>query len=495
MSTRHESIWNGTVEQPSFKPLKEDIEADIVVAGGGIAGITTAFLLSQEGKNVVLLEARTLLSGTSGYTTAKLSAQHYLIYAKLIELYGENIAKLYYEANCNAISSIESWAEARGIDCDFLREDSYVFTKQQEMKSSLEKEAEAYKKLCIDGDVIEGSPAFSDAVASPVMRNQAMFHPGKWLKGLIHEMENAGVRIFENTSLEDVEKTDDKIVCKTGTEHNITCSDLVIATHFPVYAENKFYVNNMSAESSVAMAFKTDKQLPTGMYITAEMPKWTMRNVKVGEESYILVGGESHPTGDGMSEEERYNRTALYAEEHLGLTKPAFRWSTRDYFSPDHIPLVGHLHEDTDHIYVLTGFSKWGLSNSTAGAQIIKDLIMGNDNPYIALYSPQREREEWTASSGENEAVKTYGANKTIENLKNNQAAVIKKDDKDIGVFKDENGELHYIDLSCTHMGCGVKWNDGDLTWDCPCHASRFSATGEVIGGPATEPLEKIDHL
>lgn len=494
METKHESFWNGTVKQPSFKPLDKDTETDVVVAGAGIAGITTAFLLSQEGKRVVLLEARELLDGTTGNTTAKLSAQHHLIYSKLIELYGENAAKLYFEANCNAISSIESWAEMQKIDCDFERQDSYVFTKQAGMKSSLEKEAEAYKKLSIDGGVIEGSPIFSDAIASLLMRNQAQFHPAKWLKGLVEELDKAGVEIYENTILEDVKKKDGKVICVTDKDNKVTCEDLVIATHFPVYAENKFYVNNMPPESSVALAYETDKQLPPGMYISAEMPKWTLRNIKDGDKTYILVGGESHATGDGMSEEERYRRTAEYAQQHLGLKDPVYRWSTRDFFSPDHIPLVGKLHEDTDHIFVMTGFSKWGLSNATAGAQIIKDLIVGNDNPYIALYSPQREREKWEGPSGESETVKTEGVNKTLDNLNNNEAAVVNKDDKEIGVFKDDKGELHYVDIACTHMGCGCKWNDGDLTWDCPCHGSRFKATGEVIGGPATEPLEKADR-
>jgi len=494
MKAQHESFWNGTTNQPSFKALDKDIEADVVVAGGGIAGITTAFLLSQEGKKVVLLEARELLNGTTGNTTAKLSAQHHLLYSKLVELYGENIAKLYFEANDHAISMIGSLAEAREINCDFERKDSYVFTQQEGIISALEKEAEAYQELSIDGGMIDGSPLNNEAMKSLLMRNQAQFHPLKWLNGLLGEIEKSDAEIYEHTALTDVKTSNQGIVCQTDQDCIVTCKDLVIATHFPVYAENKFYVNNLSPESSVAMAFKADKELPAGMFISAEMPKWTMRDIKHDGESYILVGGESHATGDGMSEEERYGRVAAYAKEHLGLENPIYRWSSLDFFTPDHIPFVGRLHEDTDHIYVMTGFSKWGLSNSTAGAGIIKDLIMENDNPYIAIYSPQRDLKSLELPSGEDEKVKTSGAESSLDNLKINQAAVIKKDDKEIGVYKDENGKLHYIDLNCTHMGCGVKWNDGDLTWDCPCHGSRFKATGEVIEGPALDPLETRDH-
>lgn len=490
------SFWRETEKALKYQKLAENTEVDVAIVGGGIAGVTTAYFLAKEGKKVALLEARELLSGTTGFTTAKLTAQHNLIYDELINRYGQADAKLYYQANMEGIGLIKEIAKQHKIDCDLEEQDAFVFTENVQDRNKLQKEAEAYEKLGIEGGFIEDLPLDINIEAAVMMHNQAQFHPVKYVNGLLREIESMGGEICEHTKVMEIENKN-KITCKTDTDYTVTCSDLVFATHFPTHEPDKFYSKNLEPENSYALAIKAKKEFPDGMYINTGITKRTLRRMNAGGEDYILVGGESHPTGDGLSVEQRYKELAADAEKLFDATEVVYRWSSHDLLSPDRLPFIGKLNPKEDNIYTITGFSKWGLANATVGGSLIKDLIVGKDNPYKDLFSPQRKVSSMEHVEPTKEAEDNYAKSTIVrkaEELKNNQGTIVEIQNEHVGAYKDSGGNIHYLDLSCTHLGCGVEWNDGDKTWDCPCHGSRFNAIGEVIEGPAVEALKKVDN-
>ncbi|WP_158234650.1 FAD-dependent oxidoreductase [Lentibacillus sediminis] len=499
-STHIQSFWRQTGEKRTYDKLNENLEVDVLVAGAGIAGIASAYLLAEKGFKVALLEAREIMSGTTGFTTAKLTAQHNLIYDELINRYGQDMAKLYYQANMEGIALARELAEKHNIDADLEEQDAFVFTQDAKNRDKVKKEAEAYEKLGIEGAFIENLPLNIDVEAAVMMRNQAQFHPVKFLNGLLKELETKGAKIFEHSKLMEAEIDGEKVLGKTDAGHTVTCRHLVQATHLPIdEREENFYSANLNPESSYALAVKTDKEFPDGVYINADLPKRTIRKMKADGEDYILVGGESHPTGDGLSSEKRYKELKTYADELHGNKEVAYQWSSHDYISADRIPFIGQLHPDEQGIYTVTGFGKWGLASALTGGKLLSDIISGKeDNPYQELFSPQREIKEMEHVEPKEENDENYpdssSAASRPEDLQENQGAVMKVGGEDVGAYKDKGGSVHLLDLTCTHLGCGVQWNDGDCTWDCPCHGSRFGATGEVIEGPAVEDLKKVNE-
>lgn len=491
------SYWKDTGELPHYPSLQENIEVDVAVAGGGIAGITTAYLLASKGFTVALLEGRELASGTTGNTTAKLTAQHQLIYDELINRYGQEVAKLYYQANMEAIALVKSFTEKHAIECELDEQEAFVYTQSPERKKEMERESEAYQKLGIEGELLNDLPLDFHIEAAVMMRNQAQFHPVKYLNGLLQAFEEMGGHIYEHTMITCMDKDNDNdAVCKTDQDYRIKSKYVVFATHYPTYEVDKFFPKNLEPESSYAIAIKAKKEFPDGMYINNEEPKRTMRPLYKNGTQYILVGGESHATGDGTSTEQRYNEIYKFADTHFGVEKVINYWSSHDLISSDRLPFIGPIQQDKPHILVATGFSKWGLTDATIGAELLTDLIIGNDNPYESLFSLQRTigtLEEQTEASQVHKGYKMASTVEQAAYLQNNQGAVVKVNDKSIGAYRDRQGELHLLDLSCTHMGCNVEWNDGDATWDCPCHGSRFNAIGEVVEGPALEALKKFN--
>lgn len=234
-----------------------------------------------------------------------------------------------------------------------------------------------------------------------------------------------------------------------------------------------------------------------GAHISYDTPSVTLRTMEYFGDHYFLIGGQSHPTGDGYSDEERYEKIHELAQKFFAVEEPAFKWSTHDLMTKDHVPFIGQYHAGFPDVYTITGLNAWGLANSSAGAMVITDLICGRSNPYVELYNPYREIKKLDSDDEEEQSsskVKEVERPK-VEALQNDEMTILKKgegDDKErIGVYKDKNGKIHYFDLSCTHKGCGLRINDGDKTWDCPCHGSRFDKFGKVIYGPAIANLEK----
>jgi glycine/D-amino acid oxidase-like deaminating enzyme/nitrite reductase/ring-hydroxylating ferredoxin subunit len=489
------------IELPTFQKLSEDVSVDVAIVGAGITGITAAYLLSKEGLKVAILEAGSVLNGTTGHTTAKVTAQHGLIYDEFINHFSEETARLYYESHMNAIQFVESNVQEKGIDCDFSKEDAYIYAVTDEYKEKLETEWEAYKRLDIDGALKDLIPFNIDVKAALMMRNQAQFHPLKYLKVLLEDAVKAGCTVFENTTATDIEDDDlqPKVVTKAG--HRVTCNQVIIASHFPFYDLPGLYFARMYADRSYAIGIKTDKEYPGGMYISADSPTRSIRYTPIDGENLIIIGGENHKTGQGIDTIKHFEALEAFAEDVFGIKKYDYRWSAQDLVTLDKVPYIGPITSEREHILVATGFKKWGMTTGTVAGRLLADYVLNNENPYKELYSPSRFHADPDLQSlvSTNVDVAKHLIKGKLEivpgdpdDLTDGEGSVVMYNGQRAGAYKDENGKLYIVDTTCTHLGCECEWNHAEKTWDCPCHGSRYAYSGDVIEGPAKKALKLL---
>lgn len=493
------SVWRDTVHLPSFKPLKEDIQTETLIVGGGITGIISAYLLAKEGMKVALIEAAQLCSGTTGYTTAKITAQHGLIYNELIGHFGKEKAKLYYQANREALNWIGQIVQEQDIRCGFQKQPALVYAASEKEAEEIEKEAEAYEKLGIPGSLSDSADLQLQVKKALTMPDQAQFHPLMFLHFLISELVKMGVLIYEETLAVDIEE-EPSCVVHTQEGPRIHCRDVLICSHFPFY-DKAFYFSRMYPERSYLMAVETEQPIPEGMYLSAGEPRRSIRSLSLGGEPLVLVGGENHKTGRGENTAVHFQNLAAFADQVFGANKIVFHWSAQDYTTLDKVPYIGRLSAGKRHIYMAAGFRKWGMTTGTLAARLLADQLLERNNPYSEVFSPSRfaadpmikrffienSKVAGHLIKGKLEKVRT-----SIEDLATDEGAVISFNGKRAGAYKDKNGRLMVVDTTCPHMGCEVNWNQGERTWDCPCHGSRFKANGELIDGPSRKSLKQL---
>lgn len=491
------SYWLESVQLQSFPPLEHDLEIEVAIIGAGMTGITTAYNLVKEGFQVALFEANTVMNGTTGHTTAKVTAQHGLIYDEFIRNFGEENARLYYQANQEAQTFIEDCIHLHGIDCQFRQEDAYVFTQSPDYIEKLQKEAEAYQKLGINGHFTENIPLELPVNGAVVMKNQAQFHPLQYLKQLLQYITDHGGQIFEKTVATKLDGPN-TVLFRNG--QKVTAKYVISASHFPFH-DGKGFFARMYPERSYAMAIESERPFPGGMYINAETPKRSIRSVMIDEKEALVIGGDSHKTGQGPPEMEHYKALQTFATEHFG-SRVLYRWSAQDFYSDDKVPYIGRMSNEYNNVFVATGFKKWGMTSSTIAALLIKDLLIGKENQYEKLFDPSRFTANPAIKTIVKENLNVAGQlisgkltvpDKEIKDLNNGEGSAVSIKGKRAGAYKTESGELFIVETTCTHMGCDVHWNGGENTWDCPCHGSRFTYDGEVIEGPAEKPLKRID--
>ncbi|QDP40387.1 FAD-dependent oxidoreductase [Radiobacillus deserti] len=501
MPQHPESYWRDSTKARTSKHLDQDVKADVGIVGGGITGITAAYLLSKQGKKVALIDAGPLFNGTTGHTTAKITAQHGIVYHTFIEQFGLDKAASYYQANKEAMDFINTTIEEEKIDCDYTEENAYIYTNSDKYVAKLEKEKQAYDQIGIHGALLDDIPLDFSVKKALKMDNQAHFHPLKYLNHLVDVIQKNGGDIYENTTAIDVEYSDHPhIITRNG--HRVVCDHVIVASHFPFVDGEGFYFARMYPSRSYLMAIEPKKEFPGGMYINAEQPSRTIRYVNIDGKDALLVGGEKHKTGQGKPEIEHYQEIEKFAETHFGINNYLYRWSAQDLTTLDKIPYVGRITSDQPELLVATGYMKWGMTNGTAAAKLLTDLILGEENPYEELYDPSRfhaqpDLKKFAEINGDVAKHMLKGklefTGKRVEDLQEDEGQIIRIKGKRTGAYRDKQGKVHLVDTTCTHLGCEVNWNSGDRTWDCPCHGSRFSVTGEVIEGPAQKPLTKYN--
>lgn len=489
------------IDLPRFEKLTEDMSVDVAIVGAGITGITAAYLLVKQGVKVAILEAGSVLNGTTGHTTAKITAQHGLIYDELIQHFGEDAARLYYQSHAEAIAFIQDTAVHHNIDCDFGREDAFIYALTAQYENQLATEWEAYQKLGIEGAITHRIPFAIEIKNALIMKNQAKFHPLKFLVGLLKEAVQSGCLVVENTTAMDVEDDDSmpKVVTKDG--YKVSCHKLIVASHFPYCDKLGFYFARMHAERSYAIGIKAAKKYPGGMYISADSPTRSIRDTPLDDGTLIIIGGENHKTGQGMDTLKHYQALEAFAQEVFGISEYAYRWSAQDLVTLDKVPYIGPITKEKENILVATGYKKWGMTTGILAAHLVTDYCLGRDNPYMELYSPSR----FTADPSLRNIITTNAdvaghllkgkleyIPKDLSDLQKGECSVVLHNGKRAGAYKDENGKLYLVDTTCTHLGCETEWNHAEKTWDCPCHGSRYSYEGDVVEGPAVKPLTNL---
>ncbi len=502
MPDHPEPYWRDSVDLPSFPTLENDLHVDVAIVGGGISGITTAYQLSKEGLKVAILEADVLLNGTTGHTTAKITAQHGAIYNEFIAHLGEDKARLYYEAANDALQFIQNLVTEENIDCDFSTEDAYLYTTTNRGVTKLEKENAAYKTLGIEGGLVDSIPLKLPVKSALVMKNQAQFHPLKYLAHLVNTIVENGGKIFEHTVAVDI-KDQQKPVIMTRNDASVTADHVVVASHFPFYDGGGLYFSRMYVERSYILAAKVKKEeCPDGMYLSVDSPSRSLRYTMRDGEKLALLGGEEHKTGQGVNTQYHYDALEQYGMELFSQCEIQYRWSAQDMVTLDKVPYIGKISRTHRNIYVATGYRKWGMTNGTQAGLLLSDLIMQRDNRYESLYRPSR----FIADPSVKKFI-THNADVAKQLLQGkfdkselhpddvdvDESAVVTVNGKRAGAYRDKEGQLHVVDTTCTHMGCEVHWNHGERTWDCPCHGSRYSYKGEVMEGPAKKPLKKLE--
>ena len=495
------SYWMDSVQIPEYESLMGNLEVDVAVIGGGITGITSAFLLKQSGLKVALLEATRILHGTTGHTTAKVTAQHDIIYHVIKSKMDQESAKQYAMANQAAISAIDTIIQQNNISCDFSWQPAYVYTQDENYVLQVQEETEAAFNLGFAATFMEEIPLPFKVKAALRFDNQAQFHPLKYSAALAAQIPGNGCYLLENTKAIDIQ-TQSNYTITTSTGFHVKAPNIIVATHYPFYDGNGMYFSRIYPNRSYAIGLTISDSYPGGMYITAEDPGRSYRSHPMDDgRELIIVGGEHHKTGQGVDTSLHYQNLINTANEVFQVKEVLYRWSTQDYTTMDQVPYIGPLNSKDPGVYVATGFRKWGMTTGTAAAMILRDYILDQENEWAPVFLPSRFKPAAAAGKFvmENANVAKNlikGKLTTADNhvdVQPGEGKVVEIDGQKAGAFRDPQGQLHIVDTTCTHLGCELSWNSAEHSWDCPCHGSRFTYEGKVIEGPAQNPLKKLE--
>ncbi len=426
------SVWTKTTNKPQFKSLNDDIKTDVLIVGGGLTGILCAYMLDKSGVDYTLIEADKICSGITKNTTAKVTVQHGLIYDKIIKKYGSETAQKYYAANNNALSRYRELCKE--FDCNFETKDAYVYSLNNNEK--IEKEIKAYDSIGVQADFIEKTSLPFSIVGAVRLKNQGQIHPLEFLYKISQNLS-----IKENTKL--INLTPEYAETNKG---NLHFKKAIIATHFPILNKHGSYFLKMYQHRSYVIAFENAQNVD-GMYVDDDIKGFSFRNYG----DLLLIGGGSHRTGKkGGAWAEISDFAKKYYPEH----QEKYRWATQDCMSLDGIPYIGNYSKNTPNLFVSTGYNKWGFTSAMVAAEILCDLVQEKINDFADAFSPSRS-------------------------ILHPQLAL--------------NGVEAVFNLitpttpRCPHLGCALKYNKHEHSWDCPCHGSRFEKDGKLIDGPATD--------
>jgi len=494
---RHQSYWNATAPASAFPALAGEIDADVAIVGGGIVGVTLARLLKDRGLEVALVEARRVGEEVTGKSTAKITSQHNVAYTTIARKFGEEGARIYGEANQAGLATIRDLAQRHGIACNLETMPAFTYTLDGDEVETIEKEVEVARRLGLPAS-LTGDTGLPFAVRA-AMRwdDQAQFHPVRYVKGLAETIPGGGCNVFENSRVIDWDPH--RIATDAGA---VRARHVVMATHLPLGQIGFFYTENYPHMHVVIMGRAERDRVPAGMYISVDTPHHSARGHRDDEgRDWMIFTGPSYTHGEVDKEREAFADIEAFARDHFGV-EAEYRWTNEDYRSMDHVPYVGRSSSLRDSYLVATGFNAWGITNGTAAAIMLADLIEGRDNPWAKVFDatrikPVASAKEFAAGNAATASHLVGGhlARKlhSFDELAPGEAAILRIDGRNVAGFRDEKGALHAVSAACTHMGCILGWNETDRTWDCPCHGSRFALDGSVIHGPAVTALEPVD--
>ena len=476
-------------------------EADVVIVGGGITGISTALRLQREGKKCVVLEAQNIGFGTTGGTTAHLNTLLDTPYYKIQNNFGKPNAQLVYELTHKALSLIEKNIIGYEIDCGFERKEAYLFAHDEKQSKELDKIVESSREVGLQMEFSNSIPVplpFEKATKAP---DQGQMHITKYLYGIAEAFERMGGRIVQNCRVTDCLEEEGETVVLTS-KGKIKAGHVVYATHTPP-GVNVLHFEVAPYRSYVLAVTLADNNYPDALVYDLDEPYHYYRTQEVDGKKYLVFGGEDHKTGHEKNTEYCFTKLESYLRTYYNVDEIAFKWSSQ-YFEPaDGLPYIGHLPGNPKNVWVATGFGGNGIIYGSATAFILTDLICKGSSPYEELFSPSRFKPVAGFANMMKEGadvIKEFAGKKLaaekIEGaaeLAHDEAKLVKYEGHVVGLYKNEKGKLFAVNPACPHISCSVGWNSAEKSWDCPCHGSRFSFTGELMTAPARKDLETIE--
>ena len=487
------SLWLATADRTDYPRLEGgEADFDVAVLGGGIAGLTTALLLKRDGARVAVLEARRVGSGVTGCTTAKVTALQQTIYSRLRRRHDAEAAAVYAAASLAGVEMIAELAESEKIDCRLERRPAFTYAADQSERSTVEEEHDAAREAGLAATLVEEIDLPFETHGAVRLDDQIQLQPVTYVQGLAAAVNGDGSQVFERTPALSVDFGDpSRVQTEAAT---VTARQVVVATHYPLLDRSLFFAR-LEPARSYCIAARVDGSPPEGMSISAGSTTRSTRSY----DDLLILGGEGHPTGARKATPERYAKLERFARDQWDVSEIPYRWSAQDPVSWDLLPVIGPYHPGSSRLFVASGFHKWGLASGTFAARIIADEIAGRDNPWAERFNPSRiglGGLPKLAQMNAKVAIDLVGdrlipaLSTDADAIPRGSARVIRDGLGKTGVYRDEAGELHAVSLRCTHLGCLLRFNAAERSWDCPCHGSRFDVDGDVLEGPATRSLE-----
>jgi glycine/D-amino acid oxidase-like deaminating enzyme/nitrite reductase/ring-hydroxylating ferredoxin subunit len=503
-SERSVSYWARTANVGEAPPLTEDQRADVVIIGGGIIGLSTAYELACEGRGVVVLDRGPIGGGMSSRTSAHLASELDDYYHELIALRGLEESRVYHRSQVAALDRIEQIVGSESLDCDFARIDGYLFGAPEADPVLLDREVDAARQIGFAGVEWAGRAPFSGVESGRCLRfpRQARFHPVKYLHGLLECIRRRGGRVFAHSPVVKVEEAGERVAAATESGRTVEAGFGVVATNSPINDVLAIHTKQAPYRTYVIAAPVAAGAVTDALYWDTLDPYHYVR-LQQGDASgdVLIIGGEDHKSGEAGDAEQRFADLASWARRHfpeMGLVSD--RWSGQVLEPVDYLPYAGR-NPGNERIYIATGDSGEGLSNGVAASLLIRDLIVGRANAWAEVYDPKRvtvraagefvrENVDVVASFAER---LTGGELASVDDLRPGEGAIIREGLKKIAAFRNLDNRVHRHSAACTHVGCIVKWNAFEQCWDCPCHGSHFAPDGRVLNGPAFRPLAPAD--
>jgi glycine/D-amino acid oxidase-like deaminating enzyme/nitrite reductase/ring-hydroxylating ferredoxin subunit len=478
----------------------ERLSADAVVVGGGISGLMVAERLSAAGRSVVVVEAGRVGSGTTGSSTAKVTALHGATYHQLARVRGAEVAAVYAEANQLAVEDYQRLVDEHGLDCTWSRDDAYTYTTEESSLATIRAEADAAAAAGLPAEFVEQTslPASVGVVGAVRCGAQAQFDPLRFVHGLAGVLVRRGVRIVEGARVASVEEGPPHAVLAAGAR--IEAPVVVLATLLPVHDPGLLFAR-ITPVRSYALAATLRSPVPTGMHLSVDSPSRSVRGVAPGSPTGIFGGG-GHRVGEDGDAVEQERLLEAWVRDHFEVESIDARWSAHDLVAVDHVPFIGREPMTADGIHVVSGSKKWGFTTAGVAARLITGLVVDGGHAWHAAFDPGRaplqaqSAKEFVKGNAEvaghflGDRLRRRGE---LDDLGPGEGGIVRLDGARVAASRDDAGALHVVTSNCPHMGCVVDWNPVERSWDCPCHGSRFDPDGDVIVGPAVTGLRPVE--
>ncbi len=500
------SFWMDDWPGIEAQPLDADAQCDVVIVGSGIAGLSTAYELSRFGRSVIVIDRGRLGNGMTMRTTAHLATELDDYYYELIRVRGEDEARLLHDSQVAAVNRVEAICRDEGFEADFHRLDGYLFADEKDHLADLEKEYEACRAIGVDVDWADRAPMPGfDTGRCLRFPNQGRFHPGKYLTGLARAIEARGGRLYAHTAHISDREEDGGVVVETEGGMRVRAGAAVFATNSPTNNKVAIHSKQVPNRTYVIAGPVAKGSVPDALVWDTRDPYHYVRIQGLGDsEDLLIVGGEDHRSGEENDMEERLAALERWTRAHYpSFVRTVYRWSGQVLEPVDFMPFSGR-NPGNDNVYIHTGDSGQGITNGVAGSLTLLPLIIGEDSRYAPLFDPSRKSASTSTIGefvkGQAGAVKNFaeyigpGEISSADDLQAGEGGIMRSGLGKLAVYKGEDGKVVQRSAVCTHLGCIVHWNSFEKCWDCPCHGSQFAVDGQVLNGPAVQPLAEAEE-